>query len=117
MKNDDEKTQAGSDCQERLVRLAARLAKRLDKIGEILDDNDLILMSGHSSNTANILQRGSGLVLANLEARGPWAGGDPDYEHDEHGRYFTRDACDYVPIFLANATAQTPPESGTKDYE
>lgn len=76
----------------RLVRLAEGLKRRLDAIGEALDENDLTLMSGHSTNSATIIERGSGRVLATLEIDGPWAGGDPIYLQHRDGYTYTPDA-------------------------
>ncbi len=84
----DSELPVGSDA---LVRLATRLKRRLDAIGEILDEHDLELMSGHSCNTANIIQRGTGRVLACLDAQGPWAGGDPVYRQHPDGYTYTDD--------------------------
>jgi hypothetical protein len=78
--------------ERRLVRLAGRLKRRLDAIGEILDEHDLELMSGHSTNCANIIQRGTGRVLATLDLEGPWAGGDPVYLQHPDGYRYTPDA-------------------------
>lgn len=97
----------------RLVRLAKRLAKRLDAIGETLDEHDLMLMSGHSTNSALILQRGSGKVLATLEGQGPWGGGDPFYQDHPDGGVFTKDVDDYDPNFSPNAGYE-PRDCGEK---